>query len=102
MPYLPPHLRPGYKPEPKKAPSPTRRKAHFKSNTTGLPTHNLTIKLYNRDTPFKTPREIRKQSLKSKLKRKSSLKKTLKKTRLVKSASLKNKRVRNTLKAKSH
>ena len=105
MPYVPPHKRPGYKPAEVSEPLTKRRKAHFKSNATGLPTHNLTIRLYNKNnnTTLKSARQIRAITLKSRRKVKSVLKKVRKQipTRVVKSASSLNKRNRHTQKAKS-
>ena len=103
MSYVPPHKRPGFKPNAVPAPVVPRKRAHFKSDATGLPTHNLVVKLYNKNnnTTLKSARQIRKIALKSRKKAKSAIKKVHKKTRVVKSASPPNKRNRHTQKAKS-
>ena len=104
-PYVPPHLRPGYKPVEAPADKPKRRRPHFKSNATGLPTHDLTVKVYNKNNykTLKSARQIRTMALHSRRKVKSALKKApkQKRTRAAKSASPPNKRNRKTQKAKS-
>jgi hypothetical protein len=103
MSYVPPHKRPGFKPNAAPAQVVPRKRAHFKSDATGLPTHDLVVKLYNKNnnTTLKSARQIRKIALKSRKKAKSAIKKVHKKTRVVKSASPPNKRNRHTQKAKS-
>ena len=89
-PYVPPHLRPGYKPTPVE-PVVRRRGVHFKSNTTGLPSHDLRVHRYNK-TPARSPTEAEKKAKKYNLskrkiltkKRKPALKgikRTLRRTR---------------------
>ena len=105
MPYLPPHLRPGYVPSvPKQAEPqvPKRRGAHFKSTETGYPSHNITEFRYNINAPFLTQRNITKFRLLSKRAPVKSALKSSKKTVKRKAASLEQKkRVRHTSRAKS-
>lgn len=82
MPYIPPHLRPGYVasvPAPAPVPVVKRRGAHFKSNESGLPTQNRTEHRYNRNAPIISFRDVtrarlltRRQAPKSALKGKKS------------------------------
>jgi hypothetical protein len=93
--YVPPHLRPGYKAvaaaEAKAVAGPRRRGVHFKSNVSGLPSHNIRWHRYNK-TPARSPTSAEKKALKYNLsrrkvltkKRKSALKgkkRTVRKTR---------------------
>jgi len=99
MPYIPPHLRPGYTPTVRAQPAPRRRGVHFKSNNTGLPTHNLTMHRYNKNAPHPTMRQIIRTRLLSKSKLKSAIKGKTNKRR-AKSANPE-RRVHVTRKAKS-
>jgi hypothetical protein len=105
MPYVPPHLRPGYVPsvpKPAEPAKPKRRGAHFKSTETGYPSHNITEFRYNRNAPFLTQRNITKFRLLSKKQPTKSALKTTKKTLKRKAASLDNKkRTRHNIRAKS-
>jgi hypothetical protein len=97
--YVPPHLRPGYvKPvaveQVAKVVAPRRRGVHFKSNNTGLPSHNQTWFRYNK-TPARSPTLAEKKVLKYNLsrrkftdkKRKSALKGTKRNARRTRSNS---------------
>ena len=105
MPYIPPHLRPGYVPavpKPAEPVAPKRRGAHFKSTETGYPSHNITEFRYNINAPFLTQRNITKFRLLSKKGPVKSALKTSKKTKKRKAVSLEYKKhLRQTLKAKS-
>jgi len=102
MPYVPPHLRPGYQQTIPKPPSPKRRGAHFRSTETGYPSHNITEFRYNINAPFLTQRNITKFRLLSKKPPAKSALKTSKHTVKRRAASLENKkRVRHTMRAKS-
>jgi hypothetical protein len=95
--YVPPHLRPGYKAEPKavaEEPKAERRGVHFKSNISGLPSHNQRWHRYNK-TPARSPTSAEKKALKYNLsrrkvltkKRKSALKGTKRAARRTRSNS---------------
>lgn len=105
MPYVPPHLRPGYVPsipKPAEPTAPKRRGAHFKSTETGYPSHNITEFRYNTSAPFLTQRNITKFRLLSKKPPTKSALKTTKKVSKRKAVSLNNKkRIRHTMRAKS-
>ena len=97
--YVPPHLRPGYvKPIAVEAlaevAAPRRRGVHFKSNNTGLPSHNQSWFRYNK-TPARSPTTAEKKAMKYNLsrrkvatkKRKSALKGTKRNVRRTRSNS---------------
>jgi hypothetical protein len=85
--YVPPHLRPGYQAAEAhaeaKAAEVKRKGVHFKSNVSGLPSHNIRWYRYNK-TPARSPTAAEKKALKYNLsarrvstkKRKSALKGT--------------------------
>jgi hypothetical protein len=101
MPYVPPHLRPGYvKPEPPQAPAPRGRGAHFRSSETGLPSHNLTHHVYNRNAPPINARRVTMLRLLSRKPIKSALKGKKQQTKRARSNSPKRRR-HLTIKAKS-
>lgn len=88
MPYIPPHLRPNYKSNISKVVilKPKRRGVHFKSDISGLRTHDekwhrYTIKNNNENKPLRKPislskklaiRKLRKTPIKSILKHKKT------------------------------
>jgi len=101
MPYVPPHLRPGYvKPDPPAPSKPKRRGAHFRSNETGLPSHNLTHHRYNRNGPTLSSRQVNRIRLLSRRPVKSAIKGKKQTKKQAHSETLK-KRKRFTLKAKT-
>ena len=101
--YVPPHLRPGYKLQVQAAAAAAeaqagvvkkRRGVHFKSNVSGLPSHNIRWHRYNK-TPARSPTAAEKKTLKYNLsrrkvatkKRKSALKGTKRSVRRTRSNS---------------
>ena len=107
MPYIPPHLRPGWVPPPPPAPkAPKPRGVHYKSNNTGLPSTNLQIHRYEKNAPTKTftigKRKLRVEKVPT-YRRKSALKGKSKhrQTRAAKSNEKTAKHVRKTHKAHS-
>ena len=93
--YVPPHLRPGYKSQvAAEAAAPKRRGVHFKSNVSGLPSHNIRWHRYNK-TPARSPTAAEKKAMKYNLsrrkvltkKRKSALKGTKRNIRRTRSNS---------------
>jgi len=118
--YVPPHLRPGYKPASPPKPVEKRRGVHYKSNETGLPTHNLKVYRFagimanlpalnvganaGRSAAASiVSKRLSRRTVKAKSGRKSALKsaKAKRTARQTKSASPK-KTKRATMKAKSH
>jgi hypothetical protein len=102
--YIPPHLRPGYQAQVEAAQAkaeevgPKRRGVHFKSNISGLPSHNIRWHRYNK-TPARSPTAAEKKAMKYNLsarrltskKRKSALKGTKRAVRRTRSNSPKRK-----------
>jgi hypothetical protein len=75
--YVPPHLRPGYIPEvPKTVTSVIGRKRgiHFKSDITGLPSHNIKTRFFDKNEPLKLSRQVNRSRLLSRRTIKSALK----------------------------
>ena len=102
--YVPPHLRPGYKPQvaveaqaqalAAAEAAKKRRGVHFKSNVSGLPSHDIRWHRYNK-TPARSPTAAEKKAMKYNLsrrkvtakKRKSALKGTKRNVRRTRSNS---------------
>ena len=102
MPYVPPHLRPGFKREAPLTQKVRRRGVHYKSDKSFLPTHNISERRINLEAPLKTAREVKKIHLLSRKQIKSVLKgKQPKATRKVHSVSLIKPGKMQTLKAKT-
>lgn len=113
MPYIPPHLRPGWIAPPPPAPkAPKPRGVHYKSNDTGLPSTNQHWHRYEKNAaPAEQARNVSVALSKRKVravkvptyKRKSALKGKSKhrQTRAAKSAEKDKKHVRKTHKAHS-
>ena len=107
MPYIPPHLRPGWVPPAPPAPkAPKPRGVHYKSNNTGLPSTNQHWHRYEKNAPALTltlgKRKLRAEKVPTH-RRKSALKGKSKhhQTRVAKSAEKEKSHVRKTQKAHS-
>ena len=99
--YIPPHLRVGYVPEPVRTLMPvlTRRGVHYKSQESGVLSHDIHIRVFDKNAPLKTSRQVKLRHLLSRKKIRSVLKGKSKKVG-VRSAEYKKSRV--TRKRKRH